>query len=575
MQKPIECFQSYQGDNGCQLAEVGRGFSRPDGKFRRKVVMIGESLGYEEMRDGLPFRPKAQAGSKLEECIKLAGYERDDFLLWNICACQPPGNELEGREDAIIHCKVHFDRVLNSIPNRSKTILALGSKPSRTLYSGYAGVLEWRGFVLPATRKVEKWNGFWFEETGEVTKYGYFLGSFHPSFIKRGAPELTPLLAFDIQRAVEVAEEKFTNFPGGSGYVEPRIHEFPSLDDAWSFYYLCKSNPKLVITFDIETPKTGHVTEEERADIEDAPIFQIQFSVNTREAIVFPWKQPFLAVITALFLLENVKANHFAYGFDIPKLKAAGVKIAGKCHDTMWMFKHWQPRLPRGLQNVASMAGYPYPWKQEFEDRPQWYGGNDVIAVHYILRWLMPLMKKLGVWQGYLDEVFHEYYILQGASDRGTPINDKARVELLGILRGEAAAISKELQTLVPDELKVVEPKRKQKNGAIDYGYKNPPRKLLVLAQESYAKWPSRESYDFETYLDKFCIFRTKPTKTGKYKQFRLRKKRFQGINGETGELMHEERYYREIFFITSSQQLIGYMNWKREELLSGTQERS
>ena len=363
-------------------------------------------------------------------------------------------------------------------------------------------------------------------------------------------------MAFDIRRALEVASGKFNNYPSHPDFCDVSIHEFPNLNDAWSFYHLCAGGSNLVVSVDIETPKTGFVPEEERGYDEPAPIIQIQFSVNTRQAIVFPWKEPYLEVIAAILVLPNVKAGHFVYGFDLSRLKDAGMKIGGKAHDTMWMFKHWHPRLPRGLQNVASMAGYPYPWKHEFMNRLQWYGGHDVISVQYILRWLPPLMKKLGVWQGYLDNVVNEYYILQGAADRGLPVNDAARIELRDTLKSERREIHKELQQLIPDEIKGIEPRRKQENGAIDYGYTRDPTKLLTAAKDAYSRWAGRSSTDFDTYLREYCIFRTKANKEGKFNEFRLKQGEFPCIDKETGEERTVRRWYREMLFKASSQQL-------------------
>ena len=107
LRKPEEC-------NGCELVNIGRGFLNPSGSPNAQIIGIGESAGDEEAWRGRPFVETAQAGGKLEECLKLAGITREEIKLWNICGCQPmePKNSLGGRQDAIDHCKVHFDRVV-------------------------------------------------------------------------------------------------------------------------------------------------------------------------------------------------------------------------------------------------------------------------------------------------------------------------------------------------------------------------------------------------------------------------------------------------------------------------------
>jgi hypothetical protein len=416
--------------------------------------------------------------------------------------------------------------------------------------------------LIPNSGSIEDWRGF----TIDGGKYGLVVGTRHPSFVKRGSPELTPLLAFDIGRAVEVANGEFTNYPTHPDFQNFDINIHPTIEDAWSFYYLCKDNPKLVIAFDIETPRTGWVTEEERGDIEDAPITQIQFSVNLRTAIVFKWEKAFISVVLSLFRLDNVKANHYAYNFDIPKLIAAGVtEIRGKIHDTLWMFKHWHPRLPRGLQNVSAMCEFPYPWKHMFGDEMEWYGGCDVIAVHYILRWLPEKMKQLDVWRGYIEEIFEMYSILQygrdgakSAAQRGIPVNDVARLELKEVLQGERDALNDELQKEIPDEIRNVRPKRKQENGAIDYGYIREPkevqeaRAIYNIAAEKRVKRGITTHPTFDTFIRK---------------KYGLIKRPITGTDSETGEEITIERWCKVDEFKASRDGLVRYIEWKKREL--------
>ena len=190
MLKPSTC-------KPCPLYTLGNSFSKPDGKGKSGVIIIGEALGHDEAIDGLPFRPHAVAGSKLEECIKLNGFSREDFLLWNIIACQPPGpNKLVGQwyeSRAISCCSQYLKGVIDEfkIPvgaNR-KVILALGNTAFCNLTGRWDSVLDVRGYPFAL-----KWNE-------EIT----VIPSLHPSFIKRGNNQYTPLLVEDIRKAVEIA----------------------------------------------------------------------------------------------------------------------------------------------------------------------------------------------------------------------------------------------------------------------------------------------------------------------------------------------------------------------------------
>ena len=125
---------------GCPLYSKGLSFSHPEGLGTRNIVLIGEALGEEEARDGLPFRPKASSGSKLEEVFKivegdlLEPVRRDQFKLWNLLGCQPPWNLLEGmpwERDAILHCRqAYFNDVVGSVGDISnRVIVAFGNLP--------------------------------------------------------------------------------------------------------------------------------------------------------------------------------------------------------------------------------------------------------------------------------------------------------------------------------------------------------------------------------------------------------------------------------------------------------------
>ena len=551
----------------CCLARVGKGFSKPDGSGELGIIGIGESLGSEEVWSGLPFRPKAQAGSKLNEILELAGLPREKILLWNLIACQPPDNDLKGYDDAIDHCKVYFDRVVFGVKPApaigKRVIIAFGSKPLSSLVSGMGGVSEVRGFVHEsiASREDIKGNG-----SSRGNRYGLVIGTYHPSFIKRGNPELTPLAAFDIQRAIATARGEFRNYPAHPDYEEPEINTHPTRDEGWAFYNYCKDNPRRIIYYDIETPRSKWIPEDERDTLQEGNIIQIQFCTGKGDAIVFPWKEPFITISRSIFLLPTPKANQFAYGFDNPRLKAAGVVMNGPLHDIMWMFKTYQPRLPRNLQSMASMAGFPFPWKQMADSEPEYYGGCDVIADAYVMEWLVPRMKQLGVWRGYLDQIFSMYTILgprmdgsrESASDRGLPVDNVAREALKVQLVAERAEKDKELQKLIPDELKNITPKRKQENGAIDYGYIREPKEVKEAREVYEGAVEERVKKGITKYPTFDEWVRSK---------YGFVEREITGVDGETGEIVTIKRWCKIRPFVSSNDQMVRYLEYKKSEL--------
>jgi len=308
--KPDECI-------GCPLYGDGKGFSRPEGAGRTGVLIVGDSLGIHEEEDGLPFRPRAQAGGVLERVIRRAGYTRDDFRIWNTIGCAPPGHvSIEGQpwqDEAVERCRTHFRRVVAEF--QPKCILALGGVALKAL-TGFSGskdmrVSSLRGFVLES-------------------EYCPVVPTFHPSYLRRGSSKsrekgtgaktkgttgpgmaLLGVLIHDLQRAVAVAKHDATKRTctacdngfvtcancGGSGYceycMEGQIHcpicaglgitterkwwitqpEFsgyldgyntqPTIEDAREFLDRAKVDESLMIGFDLEHPKKAEDPDEE------------------------------------------------------------------------------------------------------------------------------------------------------------------------------------------------------------------------------------------------------------------------------------------------------------------------
>ncbi len=559
MLKPSDC-------RGCILETRSNGFSVPYGTGKNGVVVVGEAAGDEEGKTGQPFYKKAQAGSKLEEIFRLEGEPRERFLITNLVQCQPPGNKLSGTEyedEAINTCRErHFirniARVGNSREESSRVILALGNLPLKHLL-GYSGEAERK-------ESISHLRGFVYR-----SKYGLVVPSYHPSYLKRGKPELTPVLQFDLRKALEVANGKFTNYEGGAGYKRAKYLEHPTLDEAKAFYYKVRDNQGLLLTYDIETETSAGVDEEERDEIEDTEITQVQFSLGRGTAIVFDlcgeqsanwWK-----VSNAIFKLANPKLGHNCYNFDDPRLKAKGVIFGGnEKHDSQWMFKHYHPRLPRGLQPVASMAGFPYPWKHTFGVDLSHYGGCDVDAPHYIWEWLPPIMREMGLWEGYERHVRQIYTVLSRASDVGMPVDEEKRVGLKTTLVGERKKLNEQMQKLIPDEVRNLSPVRSRDatGAAVDYGYKKEPKEVRQATVEyenavARVRGQGRRVASFDSFVRK---------------KYGLVKRVIRGKDGDTGEEIEEERWCKIKEFKASSSQVIEYLKYKQAELLKEPKEK-
>jgi len=310
---------------------------------------------------------------------------------------------------------------------RPKAILALGNVPLRHL-TGEAG----KG------RSISHMRGYVFD-----TPSGLVVPSFHPAFIRRGAAHLIGVLTHDLKKAVQVAQKAFLNRVRGE---QGRL-----------------------LTYDIETPNSRDIPEDERDNDPSFEIISCQFSLSKQEGIFFPWKDGYREIAREILSLHNPKAGHNGFIFDNPRLRHNGAVINGEVHDTLWMFHHLQPDLPAHLQFVASFYGMDFPWKHLSGSDDEYYGCADVDAPQRIMASLPDDLKRRGVWDSYVNYIQRLHPVLEKAQDRGLPINNDARLQMKGELEIVKGEILGKLREAFPPAAKKLDPKE---------GYKGVPPKL-------------------------------------------------------------------------------------------------
>lgn len=457
--KPKEC-------GGCPLFELGTGFSEPDGQGTLGVLILGEALGEQECSAGLPFRPYAPAGSILERAIRRCGYTREQFVLWNTVACRPPGNRLEGawyERGASQYCKQHTRRVVDRF--RPRCILALGGVALRAA-TGYAGkdcgISDLRGFVLDSA----EWNL-------------PVVPSYHPSYIRRGQADALGALMRDLKLAVQVAQGRRPT----ERLVE--YNEVPTVQDARDYLTFLRSHPELDIAYDIETDFSHKSSDESEALAGTGNrVTQIQFSHRAGQAIVFQWKGEYVEIARAILALPNRKLAHNGWLFDELKLRSpenGSIVVAGDTEDTMWLWHHLQPDLPKKLQFVTSFYDPAMrPWKHLAQSDMTFYGGSDVDALHRIYPTLKKQLEEEGLYGSYEKYVKGLFPALRAMSDRGLPINLSGRTALRTEVLGEQQQVWNEVQNHVEQSsphLIRVHPER---------GYVNPPVETAGLVQRDF-----------------------------------------------------------------------------------------
>lgn len=461
--KPIDCFQPTP----CPLAIIdSKGFSNPEGSGVNKVMIVGEALGANERRDGLPFRQDAEAGSLLESCIRMGGWSREQFSLWNVLGCQPPSNKLDGEiyeHEAINHCKIHFDRVINRF--QPSVILALGNIPLRTL-TGFVGEKQGisllRGFVVP---------GFRYPNIPIVP-------SFHPSYINRGNKHLKGVLIRDIGLAIDVAKGPGAEWGWSAqeiantqGYI---LH--PSIDEALSWANRAIESG-LPLSIDIETNYSlvSENEDEYESNLLGQDITQIQFSNAPYTGIVFPWTTPFKLIAKKLIESQLEKWGWNYHNFDKRILKQHGIETNGVIHDLMDAWHHLQPDLPRNLQFATSFyAPYIGPWKHLASADPSLYGCKDVDAPIRNGQGVFKDLRARGLFNSYLKYYVRYQPILERTAERGIPIDRVEQLRFKGQLEVKMGEIDKEIQPLIPETCLPLKAPTKE-------GYKQTPREIKSL----------------------------------------------------------------------------------------------
>lgn len=565
LEKPQSC-------KNCALYGNGKGFIIPDGLGINGISIIGD-MGYQtDTNIGKPFAKLSAGGLKLQQVFNILQSPRPHFKLGNIISCSPRLGKLQHMPyemEAIHNCSKYLNLQLpKGVENY---ILALGPVAAREL-TGFSGegkqtLANTRGFLVKS-------------------KYGYVISSYHPDLIKRSKPQFIEYLLRDLQALLKA---KINGIPKIPDY---RFIINPTYDDIKSFYFLCKSSPNLPISYDIETDQTLDTEEDERQGLEHRNITQIQFSLGKDLAIVFKWEERFRKIVQLFFLLENIKLGFNIFNFDDPRLRGLGFRLErGKFIDLMWMFKHHKPGLERGLQKVASFIGYPEEWKSRSLLDPDSYGCHDVNAPQYIFPYLVEQMTKEGTlgtfWSNEtisidskttevnhsslsiaksLDRGFHytpvlgnvpdgylghvaDFWpkILDPAKEIGLSINLEKMNNLESDLKLEVIRLNREIQLLVPDEVKNIHPKRKdKKTKEITYGYAKPPKKLLSSLLEAYLQAPDGASKNIS--FNSYCQI-----KEG------LRSRL---VSTESGQI--NQIWWRQLEFKASKQQIEKYITAKK-----------
>ncbi len=447
----------------------------------------------------MPFRPYAEAGSVLERALYRAGISREALTITNLVWYRPPRNWLEAspwEKSSIDYCLNWNEDLIAA--RKPRVIVALGGLAMREL-TGLSGEKQGigmtRGFIVPGkaswTRETtwEDPKDLWGKDGEQVPSAWAgipVIGSYHPSFLRRGSKEreeagprgkvaaigggtgggmaLLGVMIRDLQLAKEVSLRGAKKFEYDAYTLGGTLEEWRS-----AYTYLLV-NPGLPVSYDFETQDSLVRESEEDAEHTIREVTQVQISWRVGQALVSAWTPELRQILGAILELPNPKLDWNGRKFDRLILRDMGIRTdLGEWHDLMDFWHHSQPDLPRGLQFATSFfCPESGPWKHFSRENPFYYGALDVDMPQRIWRDLGLSMKLQrnpqsgqslwgdGRYSGYTGQVARLTPVLDAMTRRGIPVDEDRRhaldLQFSATLREQFAL----MQGMVPAEVKGV-----------------------------------------------------------------------------------------------------------------------
>lgn len=402
---------------GCALQSLGTGFGKVDGTGANGVLLVGEALGRDEVPSGLPFQ--GAAGKLLDRMLArrkdpetLQALDRKDFWIANVLNCRPPDNELTKapyERIAIAHCSPYLKETIAL--KKPRAIVAMGNQALRWL-TGEWGIDDLRGYVFQ-------------------TPYGPVIGTYHPAYIMRGKFPYVKVFQQDILKALYVAK-----YGVPSADKDYSIH--PTPNDAWAFVERYKAAGCPLLSFDIETPYSKGIKDDKDSGssttdrfVEDDPsyrlILRISFAFEPFKAISMPWVRPYTEVTKALLESGGDKLVWNKH-FDVPRLRAQGVRFGGRIIDGMDAFHFLEPSLPMGLKYAATFfCPDMHAWKLDSREKPEWYNAADSDVALRVFLGTKRNLETEGRWDVFVRHCVDLSNVLSRMSSRGVLVDTMER----------------------------------------------------------------------------------------------------------------------------------------------------
>jgi uracil-DNA glycosylase family 4 len=413
------------------------------GKDYNGVLLLGEALGQAEAEAGAPF--KGPAGFTLQQLIDRVGWKREEFAIENSIRCRPPLNELAGTAyeiPALERCRSHYLQTLEEL--KPKVIVALGGTATmQALGLGYRPTLEdYLGYI---------------EEGPEGIPV---ICTWHPSFIMRGAWNLSGIWRWHVRHARMIADGKLSGKPTWpKTIVDPPLGEF----EEWVSQYerAVRLIPDLVLAYDIETEHSTKGPEDE-FDLSHSSynILRCSFAHRPGEGVSVPFTTEYRPLIQRLLASAGIKAAWNA-NYDDPRLERNGIRIDGQRRDLMWAWHDAESDVPKGLGFVVPLLLPQRPrWKHLSGGEPGFYSAVDGANTLDLYRPIHDLLRVDGSIRHYERHAVDLSTTLRRMSRAGVPVCPDRRRAVSADLSGRLGALQADMERCVPPALARYHPER-------------------------------------------------------------------------------------------------------------------
>jgi uracil-DNA glycosylase len=341
-----------------------------EGPMDAKIVILGESLGYEEVKARRNFI--GRSGQKLRNHARLAGIHPEKCRIENVYPFYPGGGSIESVDPGVL--RVWQENTLERLRqcHEATVIVCIGNVALDTC-TGLRDITRRRGSVYG-------WEG------------KKVIGMIHPAAILHGkgrgtAQYYEKMCRLDWERVKLLAtphemhhmycacatriERRYIHGLMSTGVTPERwtsgLQWTPGMVLANTFrqYLRLAQRTEQVLAIDIETPRVGGKRQ----------IVCVSFAFRPEESLILRYPEE-RAWIEALCKSPCVKIGHNFVSFDRWWLEREGIHVGGEIRDTMALHHCLDPASPQSLEFLTSR----YTWEPFYKSEAKGHDENVVLA---------------------------------------------------------------------------------------------------------------------------------------------------------------------------------------------------